>query len=143
MKTVVIDCEDTRCRADQRVGQPFTCLRCRRPRHLQARSLFPPQTAVKPLFHLLGVGLIATRELKRGSKPFLTRSSRSMYRCAMPRGARIAPGEIVSGSHSRERNELFHKPEDYSAFERIMIWPLDAPADWIGWCMEHKPQANS
>ena len=56
-----------------------------------------------------------------------------MYRCAMPRGARIAPGEIVSGSHSRERNELFHKPEDYSAFERIIIWPLDSPADWIGW----------
>src|SRR5215813_2104096 len=49
-ETVVLDCEDTRCRADQRVGQPFTCLRCRRPRHLQARSLFPPQTAVKPSY---------------------------------------------------------------------------------------------
>src|SRR5262249_16954366 len=32
-----------------------------------------------------------------------------------------------------ERNELSHKPEDYSAFERIMIWPLDAPADCIDW----------
>jgi hypothetical protein len=51
----------------------------------------------------------------------------------MPRRARIAPGEIVYHALNRAngRNELFHKPEDYSAFERIMIWPLDAPADWI------------
>src|SRR5262245_51967964 len=56
-ETVVLDCEETRCRADQRVGQPFTCLRCRRPRHLQARSLFPPQTAVKPYFTWLALDL--------------------------------------------------------------------------------------
>jgi hypothetical protein len=53
----------------------------------------------------------------------------------MPRRARIAPGEIVYRVLNRAngRNELFHKPEDYSAFERIMIGPLDAPADWIDW----------
>jgi hypothetical protein len=53
----------------------------------------------------------------------------------MPRGARIAPGEIVYQALTRAngRNELFHKPEDYSAFERIIIWPLDAPADCIDW----------
>src|SRR5262249_12531321 len=53
----------------------------------------------------------------------------------MPRGARIAPGEIVYQALNRanERNELSHKPEDYSAFERIMICPLDAPADCIDW----------
>jgi hypothetical protein len=53
----------------------------------------------------------------------------------MPRRARIAPGEIVYYALNRAngRNELFHKHEDYSAFERIMIWPLDAPADWIDW----------
>jgi putative transposase len=41
----------------------------------------------------------------------------------MPRRARIAPGEIVYHALNRAngRNELFHKPEDYSAFERIMI----------------------
>ena len=51
----------------------------------------------------------------------------------MPRGARIAPGEIVYQALTRAngRNEQSHKPEDYSAFERIIIWPLDAPADWI------------
>jgi hypothetical protein len=51
----------------------------------------------------------------------------------MPRRARIAPGEIVYHALNRAngRNELSHKPEDYSAFERIIIWPLDAPADWI------------
>src|SRR5215813_4333324 len=81
------------------------------------------------LFHLVGLGLIATRELKKGTQTLLE-SSRSM-----PRGARIAPGEIVYQALTRAngRNELFHKPEDYSAFERIMIWPLDAPADCIDW----------
>ena len=53
----------------------------------------------------------------------------------MPRRARIAPGEIVYQALTRatERNELSHKSEDYSAFERIIIWPLDAPADCIDW----------
>src|SRR5262249_17814485 len=78
-------------------------------------------------FQIVGLGLIATRELKKGTQTLLE-SSRSM-----PRGARIAPGEIVYQALTRanERNELSHKPEDYSAFERIIIWPLDAPADWI------------
>jgi putative transposase len=41
----------------------------------------------------------------------------------MPRGARIAPGEIVYHvlNRANARSELFHKPEDCSAFERIMI----------------------
>ena len=41
----------------------------------------------------------------------------------MPRGARIAPGKIVLHvlNRANARSELFHKPEDYSAFERIMI----------------------
>jgi putative transposase len=42
---------------------------------------------------------------------------------AMPRRARIAPGEIVYHvlNRANARSELFHKPEDYSAFERVMI----------------------
>ena len=41
----------------------------------------------------------------------------------MPRGARIAPGKIVYHvlNRANARSELFHKREDYSAFERIMI----------------------
>jgi hypothetical protein len=41
----------------------------------------------------------------------------------MPRGARIAPGEIVYHvlNRANARSELFIRPEDYSAFERIMI----------------------
>ena len=41
----------------------------------------------------------------------------------MPRRARIAPGEIVYPALNRANggSELFHKPEGYSAFERIMI----------------------
>jgi putative transposase len=41
----------------------------------------------------------------------------------MPRHARIAPGGIVYHVINRGngRTELFHKAEDYSAFERIMI----------------------
>ena len=39
----------------------------------------------------------------------------------------ISPGGIVYHALNRgnERNELFHKPEDYSAFERIMIEAID------------------
>lgn len=45
----------------------------------------------------------------------------------MPRRARLAPGGIVYHALNRGngRNELFHKPEDYSAFERIMIEAMD------------------
>lgn len=41
----------------------------------------------------------------------------------MPRRARIAPGELVYHTLNRPngRNELFAKPEDFSAFERIMV----------------------
>jgi len=58
-----------------------------------------------------------------------------MWRCGMPRRTRIAPGEIVYHTLNRANggNELFHKPEDYSAFERIMIsamhrTPIQLPA---------------
>ena len=44
-------------------------------------------------------------------------------RCTMPRRARIAPGEIIYHALNRAngRNQLFDKPEDFAAFERIMI----------------------
>ena len=46
---------------------------------------------------------------------------------SMPRHARIAPGGIVCHALNRGngRTELFHKTEDYSAFERIMIAAAD------------------
>jgi hypothetical protein len=41
----------------------------------------------------------------------------------MPRRARIAPGEIFYHHLNRAngRSQLFYKPEDYAAFERIMV----------------------
>ena len=44
-------------------------------------------------------------------------------RCSMPRRARIAPGEIIYHALNRAngRGQLFDKPEDYAAFERIMV----------------------
>ena len=44
-------------------------------------------------------------------------------RCTMPRRARIAPGEIIYHALNRAngRSRLFDKPEDFAAFERIMI----------------------
>jgi hypothetical protein len=44
-------------------------------------------------------------------------------RCSMPRRARIAPGEIIYRALNRAngRSQLFDKPEDYAAFERIMV----------------------
>jgi hypothetical protein len=41
----------------------------------------------------------------------------------MPRRARIAPGEIIYHALNRAngRSQLFDKPEDYAAFERIMV----------------------
>ena len=42
-------------------------------------------------------------------------------RCPMPRRARIAPGEIIALNRASGRSQLFDKPEDYAAFERIMV----------------------
>jgi putative transposase len=56
----------------------------------------------------------------------------------MPRRARIAPGEIVYHALNRGngRSELFHKPEDYSAFERIMIAAMDRyPIRLLAYCL--------
>jgi len=41
----------------------------------------------------------------------------------MPRQARAAPGGIVYHALNRGngRTELFHKSQDYAAFERIMV----------------------
>lgn len=41
----------------------------------------------------------------------------------MPRRARIATGELVYHTLNRAngRNQLLSKPEDYAAFERIMV----------------------
>ena len=56
----------------------------------------------------------------------------------MPRRARIAPSEIVYHVLNRAngRNELFQKPEDYSAFERIMIQAMDrSPIRLLAYCL--------
>jgi len=56
----------------------------------------------------------------------------------MPRGARIAPGEIVYHvlNRANARSELFHKPEDYSAFERIMISAMQrTPIRLLAYCL--------
>ncbi|HEV8720219.1 MAG TPA: transposase [Candidatus Binatia bacterium] len=56
----------------------------------------------------------------------------------MPRRARIAPGEIVYHSLNRAngRNELFHKPEDYSAFEQIMVAAMHrSPIRLLAYCL--------
>ena len=44
-------------------------------------------------------------------------------RCSMARRARIAPGEIIYHALNRAngRSQLFDKPEDYAAFERIIV----------------------
>ncbi len=56
----------------------------------------------------------------------------------MPRRARIAPGGIIYHALNRGngRNELFHKPEDYSAFERIMIEAMHRyPIRLLAYCL--------
>ena len=56
----------------------------------------------------------------------------------MPRQARTAPGGIVYHALNRGngRNELFRKPEDYSAFERIMIAAMDrSPMRLLAYCL--------
>jgi REP element-mobilizing transposase RayT len=46
-----------------------------------------------------------------------------MYASLPPGRARIAPGEIIYRALNRAngRTQLFDKPEDYPAFERIMV----------------------
>jgi putative transposase len=56
----------------------------------------------------------------------------------MARRARIARGEIVyhALNGANGRNELFHKPEDYSAFERIMISAMHrTPIRLLAYCL--------
>jgi len=56
----------------------------------------------------------------------------------MPRRARIAPGELVYHTLNRAngRNELFSKPEDYAAFERIMVAAMHRfPIRLLAYCL--------
>jgi len=59
-------------------------------------------------------------------------------RCSMPRRARIAPGEIIYHALNRAngRNKLFDKPEDYAAFERIMVAAMcRSPIRLLAYCL--------
>src|SRR3972149_9557988 len=56
----------------------------------------------------------------------------------MPRRARLAPGGIVYHVLNRGngRNELFHKLEDYSAFERVMTEAMHrCPTRLLAYCL--------
>ena len=56
----------------------------------------------------------------------------------MPRKARKAPGGIVFHCINRGvgRNRLFHKPQDYAAFERVMACALEAvPVRLLAYCL--------
>ena len=56
----------------------------------------------------------------------------------MPRRARIAPGELVYHTLNRAngRAELFSKPEDYLAFERIMVAAMRRfPIRLLAYCL--------
>jgi putative transposase len=56
----------------------------------------------------------------------------------MPRRARVAPGEIVYHALNRAngRNRLFQKPQDYSAFERIMEAAMGrSPVRLLAYCL--------
>ena len=59
-------------------------------------------------------------------------------RCSMPRRARIAPGEIIYHALNRVngRSQLFDKPEDYVAFERIMVAAMRrSPIRLLAYCL--------
>ena len=59
-------------------------------------------------------------------------------RCSMPRRARIAPGEIIYHALNRAngRSQLFDKPEDYAAFERIMVAAMRrSPIRMLAYCL--------
>jgi REP element-mobilizing transposase RayT len=56
----------------------------------------------------------------------------------MPRRARIAPGEIIYHALNRAngRTQLFDKPEDYAAFERIMVAAMRrSPIRLLAYCL--------
>ena len=56
----------------------------------------------------------------------------------MPRRARVAPGGIVYHALNRGngRNDLFHRPDDYSAFERIIAEARDRfPIRLLAYCL--------
>jgi putative transposase len=56
----------------------------------------------------------------------------------MPRRARIAPGEIIDHALNRAngRSQLFYKPEDYAAFERIMVAAMRrSPIRLLAYCL--------
>jgi len=56
----------------------------------------------------------------------------------MPRRARIAPGEIIYHALNRAngRSQLFDKPEDYAAFERIMVAAMRrSPIRLLAYCL--------
>ena len=57
---------------------------------------------------------------------------------AMPRKARKAPGGIVFHCINRGvgRNRLFHKPQDYAAFEPVLAYALEAvPVRLLAYCL--------
>jgi REP-associated tyrosine transposase len=59
-------------------------------------------------------------------------------RCSMPRRARIAPGEIIyhALNHAKGRSQLFDKPDDYAAFERIMVAAMRrSPIRLLAYCL--------
>jgi len=56
----------------------------------------------------------------------------------MPRRSRIAPGEIIYHALNRAngRGQLFDKPEDYAAFERIMVAAMRrSPIRLLAYCL--------
>lgn len=56
----------------------------------------------------------------------------------LPRRARIAPGEIIYHALNRAngRSQLFDKPEDYAAFERIMVAAMRrSPIRLLAYCL--------
>jgi REP element-mobilizing transposase RayT len=59
-------------------------------------------------------------------------------RCSLPRRARVAPGEIIYHALNRAngRSQLFDKPEDFAAFERIMVAAmLRSPIRLLAYCL--------
>jgi putative transposase len=59
-------------------------------------------------------------------------------RWPMPRRARIASGEIIYHALTRAngRSQLFDKPEDYAAFERIMVAAMRrSPIRLLAYCL--------
>ena len=56
----------------------------------------------------------------------------------MPRRARLAPGEKIYHALNRAngRSQLFDKPEDFAAFERIMVAAMRrSPIRLLAYCL--------